>query len=355
VRHYPRGPPDVYQSASYPEWLAWLCSIHTADARWPQGGAGIEYSYRWGPLTLRGRAVALDAHPLRHLRICWKHQLLGDSIAELTLEQLQASACVRVTERSTGMFIGMTTIPLLDALGESKYASSLARRERSARRRASSCVDGKLRAERARFLSTGRARVGGRERAVAPKRAVRPDARTTAAPTSPNHQANAAPGLVIGAPEQPARRRRTPVRRRAPERLIVAAPSQPAAAQVRPEQVQTQRAEPDVQRVGPGPGRTAVGAHVQPPAGRRVVPAHSSRSQRSMRNIVVLLRRPRPAPQRRQLRSAGAATAHGTHRASHALRARGGAPVTHRPGSEVREGSGRPVVWCRSTRSRRSS
>jgi hypothetical protein len=61
--------------------------------------------------------------------------MLGDSIAELTLEPLQAGTRVRINELPTGMLIGMTTVPVLGALDESKYAASLMRLERYTNRR----------------------------------------------------------------------------------------------------------------------------------------------------------------------------------------------------------------------------
>jgi hypothetical protein len=113
------------------------CAGIRGSLRPVESGAGIEYSYRWGPLTLRGQATALEAQAPGHLRVRWKHQLLGDAIAEFTLEPLHSGTSVRISERPMGMFAATTTIPVLGALGESNYSASLARLERYAHRRPS--------------------------------------------------------------------------------------------------------------------------------------------------------------------------------------------------------------------------
>jgi hypothetical protein len=70
VREWQAQPEAVWavlvDPVSYPRWLAGIRDVLWADEDWPQPGAGLDYAFHWGPLTLRGRATVDAGSPIVH-------------------------------------------------------------------------------------------------------------------------------------------------------------------------------------------------------------------------------------------------------------------------------------------------
>jgi hypothetical protein len=115
---------------SYPRWLAGIRDVLWADEDWPQPGAGLDYAFRWGPLTLRGRATVLEAQSPGHLRLRWKRRLLGEAIAEFTIAKTADGCVVDLAEAPRGLFAGLSANPFATGLAGGHNTASLARLRR---------------------------------------------------------------------------------------------------------------------------------------------------------------------------------------------------------------------------------
>jgi uncharacterized protein YndB with AHSA1/START domain len=115
---------------SYPRWLVGVKELLWADESWPMPGTAVDYAFRWGPLTLRGRATVLDAHRPGHLRLRWKRRLLGDSIAEFTIARTADGCVVDLAENPRGLFVGLSANPFATGLTASQNTASIARLRR---------------------------------------------------------------------------------------------------------------------------------------------------------------------------------------------------------------------------------
>jgi uncharacterized protein YndB with AHSA1/START domain len=124
------------QPAAYAGWVVWMTDVRRADDDWPRPGTGFDYAFRWGPLGRTGRATCLEAHPPHHLRWRWRHRLLADSIAELTIHPEAGGSRIRLTEAPTGLFFGLAGNALIDAVAMGNEVTSLDRLHRLARRSA---------------------------------------------------------------------------------------------------------------------------------------------------------------------------------------------------------------------------
>ncbi|RKQ88231.1 uncharacterized protein YndB with AHSA1/START domain [Solirubrobacter pauli] len=115
---------------SYPLWLAGVKDVLWADEDWPQPDAGLDYRFRWGPFTLRGRATVLEAQPSGHLRLRWKRRLLGDAIAEFTIAETTDGCAVDFRETPRGLFVGLSANPFATGVAAGYNTASLARLRR---------------------------------------------------------------------------------------------------------------------------------------------------------------------------------------------------------------------------------
>ena len=52
---------------AFQEWVVGTQKIRDVDAHWPELGAGIHYSFGWGPLTMEGQTVVRQMEPGKRL------------------------------------------------------------------------------------------------------------------------------------------------------------------------------------------------------------------------------------------------------------------------------------------------
>ena len=100
----------------YPRWVLGITRLRHADPGWPQAGATLDYTFRWGPLTLRDRATVLECHAARHLRLRWRRGLIGDAIADIRLQPAGGRTQLRLDQLPRGVFGAPRADPLLAAV-----------------------------------------------------------------------------------------------------------------------------------------------------------------------------------------------------------------------------------------------
>lgn len=115
---------------SYPRWLVGVKDVLWVDEAWPQPGAGVDYLFRWGPFSLRGRVTVLEAQRPGHLRLRWKRRLLGDAVAEFTIVQTADGCVVDLAEAPRGLFAGLSAEPFTTSVSTGHNRALLARLRR---------------------------------------------------------------------------------------------------------------------------------------------------------------------------------------------------------------------------------
>ena len=87
-----------------------------------------------GPLTLSDHTVALEAEPLRRLRLRAKGRPAGTATVTLELEARDGGTLVRITENPDGVYSVMTLNPVVHVATKLRNAESLMRLEELALR-----------------------------------------------------------------------------------------------------------------------------------------------------------------------------------------------------------------------------
>jgi len=77
------GPEQVWDvlsdGTSYAEWVAGTRSVRDVDARWPEPGASIHFSFGAGPLTIEDQTTVRLMEPLRRLELEAHARRLGSA------------------------------------------------------------------------------------------------------------------------------------------------------------------------------------------------------------------------------------------------------------------------------------
>ena len=120
--------------AGYGYWVVGSKLIRDAEPGWPAPGTKFHHTIGVGPLTLSDHTVALEAEPLRRLKLRAKGRPAGTATVTMELEPRDGGTLVRITENPDGVYSVMALNPVVHVATKLRNAESLMRLEELALR-----------------------------------------------------------------------------------------------------------------------------------------------------------------------------------------------------------------------------
>jgi uncharacterized protein YndB with AHSA1/START domain len=83
---------------AFKDWVMGTQDVRDVDANWPEVGSAIQYSFGWGPLTLKGRTVVRQVEPGHRLGLEADAGLLGTARIVIELDDWGGDTVVVLDE-----------------------------------------------------------------------------------------------------------------------------------------------------------------------------------------------------------------------------------------------------------------
>jgi uncharacterized protein YndB with AHSA1/START domain len=119
---------------TYEYWVVGNKKVRRHDPEWPEPGSEFHHKIGFGPVTLKDKTVALEAHPPHRLVMQVRAWPVGTGIVTFELEPDGAATLVRMHERAESGPAKVAS-PVLDRLVWFRNAETLRRLRRCAEER----------------------------------------------------------------------------------------------------------------------------------------------------------------------------------------------------------------------------
>jgi uncharacterized protein YndB with AHSA1/START domain len=119
---------------SYEEWVVGNKAIRDYDRTWPAPGTEFHHTLGFGPVAVKDKTVALEAHPPRRLAMNVRALPVGHGIVTFELQESGSGTLVRMEEHAAGGPMKLLW-PVFDPLVRLRNAETLRRLKRLAESR----------------------------------------------------------------------------------------------------------------------------------------------------------------------------------------------------------------------------
>jgi carbon monoxide dehydrogenase subunit G len=121
---------------TYGEWVVGTRKIVSADDRWPEPGASLEYELGVGPLTVSDRTTVIESEPPHMLLLRAELRRFGSAAIRVALEGVDGQTRVVMDEEPVDGVVGAIHTRLTDAALKRRNDAALQRLRRLAESRA---------------------------------------------------------------------------------------------------------------------------------------------------------------------------------------------------------------------------